>query len=64
MAVTAVEEYLAAVRVRYRAASKRRKGQLLDEMCATTGRHRKSVIRQLGRPPARSGAYPSRVPAT
>lgn len=54
MTAAAIEEYLAAVATRYRAASKRRKGQLLDEMCATTGLHRKSVIRRLGRRPARA----------
>ena len=54
MTTAAVEEYLAAVATRYRAASKRRKGQLLDEICATTGLHRKSIIRRLGRSPARA----------
>ena len=56
MTTAAVEEYLAAVATRYRAASKRRKGQLLDEICATTGLHRKSIIRRLGRSPARAPA--------
>ena len=53
MTEAAVREYVAAVRPRYRAASKRRKGRWLDEICTTTGRHRKSVIRALGQPAAR-----------
>lgn len=48
-----VEEYAAALRERYRKATKKERGRLLDEFCATTGRHRKSAIRLLngGRPP-------------
>ena len=49
MTQTAVQEYLAAVRARYQQASKTAKGTLLDEICATTGWHRKSAIRRLGR---------------
>ena len=48
-----MREYVAAVRRRYRAASKRSKGRLLDEICTTTGLHRKSVVRALGQPTAR-----------
>ena len=60
MTEAAVREYVAAVRPRDRAASKRRKGRWLDEICTTTGRHRKSVIRgpepSRPRPPDRPGA--------
>ena len=41
------------MRPRDRTAAKRRKGRWLDEICTTAGRHRKSVIRALGRPAAR-----------
>lgn len=46
-------EYAAALRTRYRVASKEEKGRLLDEFCRTTGCHRKAAIRLLRRPPAR-----------
>ncbi len=42
-------EYAATVRPRYRRASKREKGRILDEFCQTTGLHRKGAIRLLGR---------------
>lgn len=53
-------EYLARMRVRYVLADRRTKGQLLDEIGAVTGWHRKAVIRRLrsgGRraPAARAG---------
>ena len=47
-------EYAAAVRKRYRKASKLQKGVILTEFCLTTGYHRKSAIRLLNRKPQRS----------
>jgi hypothetical protein len=44
-------EYAAAVRRRYRKASKAQKGLILTEFCLTTGYHRKSAIRLLNRKP-------------
>lgn len=45
-------EVLAAVAERYRAARRGDKGRILDELCATTGWHRKHAVRVLsaGRP--------------
>src|SRR6476646_7014476 len=40
-------EVLAAVAERYRSAGGREKGRILDELCATTGWHRKHVVRAL-----------------
>lgn len=53
-----IGEYARAVRPRYLRASKTEKKAILDEFCLTTGYHRKSAIRLLGRqggspPPAR-----------
>jgi hypothetical protein len=48
-----ITEYAEAVRVRYPKASKKRKTEMLNEFVATTGMHRKAVIRLLnkrGRP--------------
>jgi len=47
------QEYAAALRERYRTASKVEKGRLLDEVCRTTGCHRKAAIRLLRRAPRR-----------
>jgi len=55
-----IREYVAAVRERYARASKREKGRILTEFCATTGYHRKAAIRRLGAPP---GAAPAAPPA-
>jgi len=49
MSPNAIEEYADALRSRYRSASVVEKGRILDEFCATTGYHRKSAIRLLGR---------------
>jgi hypothetical protein len=49
---TSKREYLRAISQRYRIAPRRTKQQLLTEVCATTGYHRKAVIRVLNRPPA------------
>jgi hypothetical protein len=59
----AVAEYAAAVRGRYRRATRRDKGAMLDEFCRVTGYHRKAAIRLLGRPagpraPGRRGRPP------
>jgi hypothetical protein len=51
MSPTSKHEYLHAVARRYRAASRVVKQQLLIEVCATTGYHRKAAIRALNRPP-------------
>jgi hypothetical protein len=40
-------EVLAAVADRYRAATRCEKGRMLDELCATTGWHRKHAVRAL-----------------
>jgi len=46
-----IKDYAAAVRRRYRAASKKEKGVILAEFCETTGYHRKAAIRLLGNEP-------------
>jgi len=40
-------EVLAVVAKRYRSAGRREKGRMLDELCATTGWHRKHAVRAL-----------------
>ena len=45
------EEYAAALRARYHAASKPERGRILDEVCRTLGCHRKAAIRLLRRAP-------------
>lgn len=47
MTRSAVKEYAAAVRQRYRRASRPEKGKILDEFCQTTGMHRKAAVRLL-----------------
>ena len=47
MNIDEVYRYLRKVRQRYEQARRPEKGQLLDEMTAVTGRHRKSLIRLL-----------------
>jgi hypothetical protein len=51
-------EYLQAIHGRYRAATRREKGRILDEFCQVTGCHRKSALRRLNGPPP--GATPPR----
>ena len=45
--------YLAAIRGRYRKASRRQKSKILDEFCAVCGYHRKYALRCLNRSPKR-----------
>jgi len=43
------QEYLLAIRRRYRQATKRNKKQILDEFCKVCGHHRKHAIRLLNK---------------
>jgi len=54
MSSDAQREYRIALTVRYRNASKKMKGRILDEYCATTHYNRKHAIWLLGRPALRS----------
>lgn len=49
MTRSALEEYAAAVRRRYRGANKAEKTRILNEFCETTGMHRKAAVRLLNR---------------
>jgi hypothetical protein len=44
-----IQEYVAAIRERYRKATKEEKGKILDEFTQVTGWHRKAAIRLLNR---------------
>ena len=45
--MSARREVVAAVAERYRSGSRRKKGRILDELCAVTGWHRKHAVRAL-----------------
>ena len=47
ISLAARREVSAAVAERYRSASRREKGRILDELCATTSWHRKHAVRVL-----------------
>ena len=64
MSPTSKREYLRAIAQRYRAATRPIKQQLLTEVCAMTGYHRKAAIRVLNRPPAVSSRPRRRRPLT
>ena len=53
MTIDEVYKYLRQMRCRYEQANRTQKGELLTEMEAVTGRHRKSLIRLLQGTPAR-----------
>ena len=64
------QEWLEAISPRYRKASKKGKGKILDEFCAVSGYGRKYAIRRLGRwrrrgrpPQRRAGRPPTYGPA-
>ncbi len=59
MSTPSRREYLRILRERYqRATSKKERSQLIDEGVATTGLHRKSLIRALGRAAGREPGLP------
>jgi hypothetical protein len=64
MSPTSKREYLRAISQRYRAATLLAKQQILTEVCATTGYHRKAAIRALNRPPAPQPHQRRRRPPT
>ncbi len=47
ISIGARREVVSAVRERYRSAKRSEKGRILDELCATTGWHRKHAVRAL-----------------
>lgn len=49
-----IEEYAEAIRERYRRASRKEKGRILDEFTQVTGYHRKAAVRLLKRGQGRS----------
>jgi len=57
ISLSARREVTAAVAERYRAAGRQEKGRILDELCATTGWHRKHAVRTL-----RATAHPTSEP--
>jgi len=61
MSIGSVREYAAVIRERYRKASRKEKGVMLDEFTQVTGYHRKAAIRLLRRdhgPPGRRRGRP------
>jgi hypothetical protein len=55
-------EYAQIMAARYHVASKMERSEILTEYCRTTGAHRKSAIRRLGREPQRSQRRAGRPP--
>jgi hypothetical protein len=51
MGPQSIREYVASLGPRYRTASRATKSRMLDEFCDLTGRHRKSAVRRLAKPP-------------
>ena len=64
MSAQAKREYLYAIYVRYRQASRAEKHRMLDECCHVTGYHRKYVLRRLNGPAPRAQPRPRRRAAT
>jgi hypothetical protein len=62
MSLHSRRELLAAVRPRYRKASRKDKRTILDEFLADTGYHRKYAIGLLNRPPAPKPAVKEKLP--
>jgi len=56
----AKREYLQAISMRYRQASRTEKHRMLDECCRVTGYHRKHVLRRLNGPTASAPLGPRR----
>src|ERR1700722_2185343 len=54
-------EVVSAVAERYRSARRTEKGRILDELCATTGWHRKHAVRALRRHETPNGIYAPRA---
>ena len=50
MTIEALKQYLAAIRMRYKNATRKQQGLILDEFCEVCGYTRKHAIRILGRP--------------
>jgi len=61
MTVDERQKYLRAMKKRYRQASKKGRGRLLDEMEAIIGLHRKSLIRLMRGPLTRKRRRQQRV---
>ena len=62
MTLNSVKEYAAAIRDRYRGASKEEKGKILDEFVKVTDYHRKAAIRLLNKPAQVCTKYRGRPP--
>ena len=62
MTRSGVREYVEAVRARSARATRREKGRLLTEFCATTGYHRTAAIRRLGAPRPAGAPAPAARP--
>jgi hypothetical protein len=60
MTLKSIQEYVAAIRDRYRRSNKEEKGKILDEFEKVTGYHRKAAIRLLRRVPKPAGKHRGR----